>query len=132
MLFCFGSKSCPRGSFETKNSGIDAESARESENTIRTIRKSLNYIKIKVKQKNLKICLRSAQKMLLRPQKRSKGISWDENGWGRRRKLRGTKYGKHVLINKNLGWAPIMCCWGARKSLGKSFLVVICFAFNFN
>ena len=36
---CFGSKIAPRGYFGTKNSGIDAESARESENTTKTPQK---------------------------------------------------------------------------------------------
>ena len=35
--------------FWTKASGIDAESARESENTTRTIRKPSNYVKFRIK-----------------------------------------------------------------------------------
>ena len=41
LYFALAPKSTPRGYFWTKNNGIDAESARESENTTRTARKPL-------------------------------------------------------------------------------------------
>ena len=42
-------KSTPGGILGRKNSGIDAESARESEHTTRTARKTLTYCKFKIK-----------------------------------------------------------------------------------
>ena len=67
LKFCFGLKSSPRGSFGAKPSATDVKNPKESKNKVQNPPKSLkkNVFSLFRNKKNLKTCLRRAQRFLL-------------------------------------------------------------------